>query len=262
MGTVILGAGGRLGQLLRPIYPGPALWLTRSNLDVIAAAPETLQGALDGADAVICLAGVTHGSGRPMAENTLIATRVLDAARAVNAGPVILFSTAAIYGALPGPLREDGPTAPASPYAIAKLEMEADVLRHAHPHLVLRLGNVAGADAILGNWAPGFHLDTLPDGSTPRRSYVGPNSLARILHELTQRSGHPPLLNVAAPGTVEMGALLDAAGLPWSARRATQSTIASVHLDTQVLETLTSFDPRDSTPEGIVADWQLAKGAQ
>lgn len=262
MGTVILGAGGRLGQLLRPIFPGPALWLTRSNLDVITAEPETLQGALAAADTVICLAGVTNTSGQPMTANTLIATRVLDAARAVNAGPVILFSSAAVYGAQPGPHAEDGPTAPVSPYATAKLEMEAEARHHSQPNCILRLGNVAGADAILGNWAPGFCLDTMPDGSTPRRSYIGPNSLARILHDLTGMTALPEILNIAAPGAVEMGALLDAAGLPWSARPATQSTIASVHLDTQVLESLTSFDPRDSTAEGIVADWQLAKGAQ
>ena len=134
--------------------------------------------------------------------------------------------------------------------------------QHAHPSTTLRLGNVAGADAILGNWKPGFTLDTLPDGTTPTRSYIGPNSLARVLFDLSSAKDLPKLMNVATPGAVQMGALLDAAGLPWLSRVSTEQTIADVTLDTTVLERFTTFDPRDSTPHGIVADWQTAMRAQ
>lgn len=260
MRIVVLGAGGRLGQLLEPIFPRPATWLTRQDIDVLTR--NALEQTLVGADAIICLAGVTHTSAQAMDMNTTLAAAVLDAAQAARAGRVILFSSAAVYGHTPGPLREDGPTAPASPYGHAKLAMEKMAARHSHPCTTLRLGNVAGADAILGNWTPGFTLDSFPDGTTPRRSYIGPNSLARVLFEMTQAADLPQLVNVAAPGTVQMGDLLDSAGLPWQARPATDQTIAHVELDTTVLEAITTFDPRDSTPQGVVADWRTTLKAQ
>mmetsp|Transcript_6981 Transcript_6981/g.11219 ORF Transcript_6981/g.11219 Transcript_6981/m.11219 type:complete len:261 (-) Transcript_6981:2070-2852(-) len=260
MGIVILGAGGKLGQLLRPVFPVPATWATRTDVDVQDT--EALKAALTGATSVICLAGVIHTGGQPMDLNVTLARAVLDAAQAVNAGRVMLFSSAAVYGHTPSPLREDGPTAPASPYGTAKLAMEQMAAAHSHPNTTLRLGNVAGADAILGNWKPGFTLDTFPNGTTPKRSYIGPNKLAQVIHGLTQARAVPRLINVAAPGAVEMGALLDAAGREWTQRLATDQTIANVTLETRRLEKLVSFDPSDGTAAGIVADWQAAKAAQ
>lgn len=251
-----------MGRLLRPIYPGPATWLSRSDLDVLA--PKALIPALKGAGAVICLAGITNTSDRPMELNSTIAASVLDAAQIVGAGRVILFSSAAVYGhgQSGSLLREDGPTAPTTAYGHAKLAMETMAKRHAHPNTTVRLGNVAGADAILGNWKPGFTLDTFSDGTTPRRSYIGPNSLARALFDLTTVAKAPELVNIAAPGCVQMGELLDSASLPWQSRPATDQTIAHVELDTTVLEEITAFDPRDSTPSGIVGDWRIALDAQ
>ena len=132
--------------------------------------------------------------------------------------------------------------------------MEEMAANHHNPCTVLRLGNVAGADAILGGWRAGFTLDQLPDGRTPARSYIGPGKLARVLHALSMADTVPGLLNIAAPGTVEMGDLLDAAHLDWTARPATDQTIAQVHLDTTTLERLVPFAPTDSTAEGIVRD--------
>ena len=260
MGTVVLGAGGRLGRLLRPVFPDTATWKTRSDTDVLDM--ESLKQALTGADTVICLAGVTHTSAQPMEMNATIAGRVLDSAEAVGAGRVILFSSAAVYGHTPSPLFEAGPVAPTTPYGHAKLAMETIAAHHPHPNTTLRLGNVAGADAILGNWKPGFFLDTFADGTTPRRSYIGPIAIARLLCEMTGIMTLPKLINVATPGTVQMGQLLDAAELPWQSRPASDATVADVALDTGTLEKLTSFDPNDSTAHGIVADWHAAVNAQ
>jgi nucleoside-diphosphate-sugar epimerase len=260
MATVILGAGGKLGRLLRQVYPGPAKWFTRTDVDVQDAS--ALKQALTGADAVICLAGVTHTGTQPMALNCTLAKAVLDAAAAVGAGRVILFSSAAVYGHTPGCLHEEGPIAPLSAYGAAKAQMEQMAATHAHPSTTLRLGNVAGADAILGHWKPGFTLDTFADGTTPKRSYIGPNALARALFDLTQAGPLPALINVAAPGSVEMGALLDAAELAWQSRPATDATIANVTLDTTTLLPFTTFHPRDGTARGIVADWRTAEAAQ
>ncbi|MEL6451558.1 MAG: NAD(P)-dependent oxidoreductase [Pseudomonadota bacterium] len=257
MGVVVLGAGGRLGQLLRPRYPGAAAWLTRSDVDLTDA--QALRGALRGADAVLCLAGVTPGQPAPMQHNVDLAVHALDAAHAVGAGRVFLFSSAAVYGRQPDalqPLREDGPTGPLIDYGTAKLAMERAAAAHRHPNTVLRLGNVAGADAILAAWRPGFSLDTLDDGTTPRRSYIGPSKLAQVLSILAQADNVPPLMNVAAPGAVQMGALLDAADLAWTPRPATDQTVANVTFDTTRLARCVPFAPQDSTAQGIVADWQ------
>ena len=254
MDIVILGAGGKLGRLLRPLFPQNARWLTRADVDV--QDQTAMRAALSGAGAVLCMAGVTNTSAQPMRLNTALAEATLDAARDVGARRVFLFSSAAVYGNTPGLCTEDVPTAPVSTYGHSKLAMEKAATRHTHPSTVLRLGNVAGADAILAGWAPGFQLDQLANGSTPRRSYIGPHALARTLASLARTPSLPSHFNVAAPGCVQMGALLDAAGLAWSPRPATDATIPSVNLDTTRLRMFTEFKVSDSTPNGIVEDWQ------
>jgi len=256
MAVVVLGAGGKLGRLLRPIFPVEAQWLTRADADIDDG--DALRTALTGASAVMCLAGVTNGGRDPMQANVDVAQRTLDAARDIGAGRVLLFSSAAVYGdasRTAGALRETGPVYPLSPYGHAKLAMEQMASDHAHPNTVLRLGNVAGADAILAGWRAGFALDTLEDGTTPRRSYIGPTTLARVLGDLIASPDLPGLLNVAAPGDVEMGALLDAAGLAWGRRAANGETIAQVTLDTSRICRFTGFQDSDSTPAGLVAQW-------
>lgn len=254
MDIVVLGAGGKLGRLLRPVFPRAARWLSRAELDI--RDHDSMRASLSGADAVICMAGVTHASAGAMEGNINLALQVLEAARDVGAGHVLLMSSAAVYGRNSALLSEDGPVAPASEYGAAKLAMERAAAAHAHPSTSLRLGNVAGADAILGAWRPGFRLDQFPDGSTPRRSYIGPHALARTLAALAGVTALPPVLNIAASGTVQMGDLLDHAGLAWTVRPATPRSIPIVNLDTGRLQSFTEFKPCESTPEGIVEDWQ------
>ena len=254
MAVVVLGAGGRLGRLLAPRWSDGVRWLSRADVDVLDA--EAVGRALAGASAGLCMAGVTNGTDRSMALNVTLAQATLDAAAKAQAGRVFLFSSAAVYGAQGGLLSEQGPTAAVSDYGRAKIEMEKMAAAHPHPATVLRLGNVAGADAILDRWRPGFALDTFEDGTTPKRSYIGPGMLANALRALAAQQDLPGLLNLCAPGCVEMGALLDAAGLAWARRPATDATIAEVWLDTRALEAIIEFTPADRTPAGIVADWQ------
>ena len=260
MAVVILGAGGRLGRLLRPVFPAEAHWHSRTDVDIEDT--DALCHALAQADAVICLAGVTAGPAQTMEANVTLAARVLDAAQSAGAGRVLLFSSAAVYGRAAGLLSEMTPAAPVHPYGTAKRKMETMAAQHPHPTTAIRLGNVAGADAILGGWAPGFSLDTLPDGTTPMRSYIGPKRLAHVLRDLCNTPHLRAIINVAAPGVVAMGSLLDAAGLDWSPRPANQQTIAHVQMDITHLQEVTSFAPEDSTAQGIVSDWHTTKAAQ
>ena len=269
--TLVLGGSGRLGQMLAAHWPSDAPLVRSSRglkpefvqFDLILE-PDKAGRAMVGVGAVICLAGVTPAQvtiGTDVfSRNTDLALAAIRGAYDAGAGRVFIASSAAIYGAVGGVLEETAHCQPVSEYGITKLEMEAAALELAHTlgHTVtiLRIGNVAGADAILGGWRTGMTIDQLANGCTPERSYIGPQTLARVLHVLCNADDLPEVLNIAAPGAVEMGALLDAADLQWSPRPAPQTAIANVTLSTRRLETHVTFAAENSTPAGLVAEWR------
>lgn len=255
--VLVTGASGRIGAILRRFWPGhlPApLWQHRGP-------PGSRPGWLDWdmrmpyrgpAPAVILnLAGVTAPP--DVEDNIALAEAALDAGRATGAR-VILVSSAAVYGRAGGLLGEDRPLAPLSPYGRAKAEMEARAAGRGA--CILRLGNVAGADALLGGLVPGHPpvLDRFADGRMPRRSYIGPATLARVLAALAARADLPEILNVAEPGAVGMADLLAAAGIAPDLRDAPATAIASVELDVSRLCALVPLAPAD--PRRMVAEWR------
>lgn len=233
-----------------------AVWQSRTpragfeTADAAEVAP-----ILTRAPAVLCLWGAVPGQGSDLDANVTLAQAALDAAASAGAGLVFLASSAAIYGRRSDGLTEDAAPTPIAPYGAAKARMEEMALAHPHPSCILRIGNVAGADAILDGWRPDMALDA-DGGRTPARSYIGPARLAQTLAALLRLPDPPRVLNVAAPGAVEMGALLDAAELPWTPRAASADVIWRVALDTERIEALVSFAPHDSTAAGIVQDWR------
>ncbi|WP_167767079.1 NAD-dependent epimerase/dehydratase family protein [Jannaschia formosa] len=252
----LTGATGRVARLLRPFLPG-AVWLSRGD-DLAAVA---------GARALVALAGVTSGDAAALNANTACALAALDAAAAHAVPRVFLLSSAAVYGRAAPPLRAEAAPSPAAPYGEAKADMERAVAawRAANPQgpeaICLRLGNVAGADALFGNLVPGAvpAIHAWPDGATPKRSYIGPRTLARVFTTLADAPAIPAILNVAAPGSVAMGALATAAGHDWTAAPAPPEALPEVRLDTAPLESLVAFPPEASTPEGLVAEWREAR---
>ena len=265
---VILGASGRLGQLIRPFWPiSNTIWHSRSqlegykSLDLLGSSGELVE-ILRGAKSVICLAGVTpYSKNGSLAQNLLLAEICLNAAKSAKVGGVFLTSTAAVYGKQTAQLDENCPTAPLSDYARAKVEMEDMALQHSQTSTILRIGNVAGADAILGNWHAKMEIEQLPNKATPKRSYVGPATLARILFELASHDELPSILNVAAPDSVHMNELLDNAGLDYATTPATPQTIADVTLDTKQLQQYVTFTKEQSLPSSMVAEWKKAVSA-
>jgi nucleoside-diphosphate-sugar epimerase len=264
--TVVLGASGRLARLIRPFWKNaPVTWQSRApmegctQVDIIND-PAKLRTLLSGAETVICLAGVTPAPDANYSDNLLIGQACLDAAHTVGAGHVFLTSSAAVYGTQSGVLNETAQINPASEYGISKYQMEQMAAAHPHPSTCLRIGNVAGADAALGGWAQGAVMDQMPDGATPARSYIGPATLARVLQTLASAPNLPKLLNLSAPGSLQMGALLNAADRPFTTRPATKNTIANVTLDTSLLETIIPFSAQDSTATQMVQEWKQATG--
>ena len=270
--VLVIGASGQLGGMLRRHWPVAGELRCHSRRPIPGfipfelpkpggAASDTALSAARGVRAIICLAGVTPAaakrSGALLSENANLALATLELAQEAAVPRVFFASSAAVYGARGGMLRETDEPTPLSEYGRAKLEMEQTVLaRGVTGTTVLRIGNVAGADAILGGWRPGMQIDQFPDGRTPRRSYIGPVTFARVLHRLCASNELPSVLNLSAPGAVEMGALLDAAGLPWEPRPAAEGSIAEVQFDTNMLERLVDFAPENESPAGLVGEWQ------
>ncbi|MBK0329334.1 NAD(P)-dependent oxidoreductase [Rhodobacteraceae bacterium F11138] len=270
--VLVLGATGRLGGILRGCWPrqGPRWQSRRARagagwcvFDPLGD-PEALARAARGCDAILCLAGGVPGRGR-LADTVPLAEAAVRAGAAVGAR-VLLASSAAVYGAAGGVMREDMVPVPVSDYGRVKRAMEhtAAVLgaELGVPVSCLRIGNVAGVDAILGGWHAGFGLDRFADGRTPRRSYIGPATLARVLGDLLAAPDLPEVLNVAAPGAIGMGALLDAADLGWTPRVPEDSAIPEVRLSTETLERFTAFAPAESTAAEMVAQWCALKAME
>ena len=263
---LVLGASGWLGRLLRAVWCEGS-HVQRNRLCDMLKDPDDLQALAEGADAILCLAGATDrtvGQGRgTYADNRYLACAAIDAATRAGCSRVYLASSAAVYGRAAGPLCEEDPGLDLSPYGQAKRDMEraAEVLAKAAGVALcnLRIGNVAGADAILGGWQPGFELDRFADGETPRRSYIGPISLAQALAALLASSDVPASVNVAAPGVVGMDALLDAAGLPWKARPAPPDAVPVVSLCTERLSQFWSAPENAGNAACLVAEWRSSE---
>ncbi len=259
--VLVMGASGRLGTALRAVWPGCAVaaqWQFRGAAPRGALAWNPLRQPVPDCgplDAVLCLSGVTAGP--DLARNTDLALAALGAARATGAGRVLLASSAAVYGAAPGPHAEDGPCHPASDYGHAKLAMERVALDAADGLAVtcLRIGNVAGADALLGGLIDGQtpQIDRFADGRGPRRAYIGPATLARALAHLVGRRDLPDRLNLAQPGLVAMADLLRAAGRDWHWRDAPPCAVPVVALDLGRLDALCPLPVAD--PATLVAEW-------
>lgn len=271
---MIVGAGGRVGRLLSRAFvlDDVPVTLTHHRRDLrVPGLPTLAWSPLESAAplvdwcerhgsprAMLVLAGATPPTGREVALNASLALACQEAARAAGIGRILLASSSAVYGrGLDVPWNEDDRVNPPSAYGRAKLAMER--LCRGPDTCALRIGNVAGADALLLNPARPVTLDQFPDGTTPTRSYIGPRSLARVLVALEQAPQLPPVLNLGSPRPVEMADLARAAGLPVRLRPAPGTARARLVLDCGRLEKLVAFDDRESTAEDIIAQWAACK---
>lgn len=277
---LLVGASGRVGRMVlshwhtldgaAQIVPqyrathggGGLLW---DPLD----GPQPLldaSAAEGGFDAMIVLAGVTPGGGKPLELNRTLAEACLSAAEKAGIFRVLLASSSAVYGVGDGrSFSEQAPCNPVNDYGRAKLDMEQSSMRWRDRGLdlcLLRIGNVAGADALLLSVSIAkpdqkIEIDIFADGQGPLRSYIGPRTLASVLARLCGHEGPLPLvLNVAAPVPIHMDALANAAKQPWIRRNAGDKGHQNITLNCKALSEIYAFEKGDSDPATMVAQWK------
>lgn len=280
---LLVGATGRVGRLLvgnwriAPPRHAHLVYQSRHQTDfpMLLWSPENGSTALQAdADrhgpyaAMIMLAGATPATGADMNVNVTIAEECLRAATETGIPRVLLASSSAVYGASSGtPFTETDPVAPQSDYARSKLAMEQVAATFRTPALdicALRIGNVAGADALMLNAAKAtpdapVRIDRFADGTGPQRNYIGPATMARVLEHLSLTPATlPPILNLAAPRPVMMEALAQAADIPWQFTAAPDSAIHRVTLDCAQLAALYPFTAQDSDPIEMIRQARAA----
>ncbi len=250
-------------------------WQTRGDvdgdnwlrLDPLADA-EALSSAMSDTDVVVDLTGVVPRPDADLSVNQALA-RAVAAVKTPPTPPHVIFaSTAAVYGRPSRAARESDPIVAESAYAQAKAEVEQIFCSSGLSVTGLRIGNVAGADALLAPMTPHegpIRLDQFPDGRSPRRSYIGPATLGDALAALAScaASGQPlpPILNFAAPGEVEMADLLRAASLDWQNDPAPASALPRLTLDTTLLQSLVDMPVDLGDPAVIIQEWRAYSDA-
>ena len=268
---LVLGAGGRLGALLRPI------WAARppAGIDLHFQSRGTLSGtnthqwtpgqdprALPGCDTVVALWGRTAGDAAALAHNAQLADHGRAVARACCAARLLHLSSAAIYGPADAATETTAP-APVTPYGQAKLAMETHIAGFRDPglrHCCLRLANVVGADSLapaLGGSGP-VTLDRFAGGHGPVRSYIGADDLAAVLVALARLAPEnlPGTLNVAAHSPLAMHDLARAAGKEVIWRPAPADATARVTMDTARMARLLPQIAPLTDPGALIARWR------
>jgi UDP-glucose 4-epimerase len=274
---LLVGSTGRVGQMVmhhwRSKPPTGVEFIAQHrdpdrNDGLFWSLAEPLEDGLAGRqiDAIICLAGVTPGPDADMAQNTRLAEAVLAAAHKAGIRRVLLASSSAVYGAGNGtPFAESDATAAVNAYGAAKIAMEAACTPWRDAGLeicCLRIGNVAGADALLMNVARAAEgapltIDCFEDGRGPVRSYIGARTLADILANLATRpSVLPKILNIAELDFVFMEDLARAADHPFTYRPAQVGAFQRITLDCRRLRALHTFDPDTANAARMVAQWK------
>ncbi|WP_434289547.1 NAD-dependent epimerase/dehydratase family protein [Celeribacter sp. SCSIO 80788] len=284
-----LGASGRIGGYLRAAerqLPEDAqrfLWQYRvlEKCDEGAflwpdfrdATPLRAAQIHHGFDHILIFSGANGAKDDPDAMQAHVTSvdHAITAALRAGIRRLLVASSSAVYGAGRGePFCEDVSPAPINAYGRAKAAMEDLCSRRAATEGIeicaLRIGNVAGADMLLGNAmrrsSGPLTLDIFPDGRGPERSYIGPLTLLSVLRSLIATEARlPPVLNLAGGKPVQMSDLLDAAGVPWTAQPRSDTAHQRITLDVTRLARLCPEIDLDGTAQEIVAEWAAVRAA-
>ncbi len=285
---LVLGAGGRVGRSLRAVWDeatdgAPVLFQSRQAGPGIAVVGDPGRGLVPQIGrpiaTVAVLAGVTAArTAEGFAANTRLARAGWDLALALGTPRLVVCSTAAVYPGGSHVWHEDDEIAPRNAYAISKRAMEvaaagwvAEAAGAGPAVLCLRLANVVGADMLANAVARSsptapLKLHRFDDGRSPRRAYLAPSTLAKVLAAPTPAPARFTLMNLAEAGpSIEMAALLDARvslghPLAWEWIPAPAEALPNLEMDVTRAETAYSdalVGPTDT--RSLAADWLAAE---
>lgn len=277
-----LGASGRVGQLVTRGWrqgdkPAHRIFFQTRKMNHALMGTSFVWAPLDGSaglkscvdihgplGGMFIFVGATPGQAADMSLNVDLAESCLKAAYEAQVPRVLLASSSAVYGVGEGrPFIETDDLKPVNAYGSAKAHMEEVGLQWRDCGLdvcCLRIGNVAGADALLkhrGETTP-RHIDQYADGLGPQRSYIGPRTLGNVLMSLAAHKGPlPACLNIGTPDPVRMEDLATAAGMAWDyVPAATAPQFQSITINCERLQTLHRFTQKDSGCQAIVQQLQ------
>lgn len=215
--------------------------------------------AVERVAAVVALWGVTPGPDRDLSLNTQLAKEAMALGDALGAAAVLHCSSGAVYRPGPDPVSEDATPDPQSAYGRAKLDMEraifADGRAGGPRQVVMRIGNVAGADSLFGNLARGCRitLDRFPEGDAPARSYIGPRDLCRVVEALIRDDDAQGVFNVALPVPTGMADIAREYGSDFDWRPAPPDAFRLMCLDTTRLSRIVQLDAENAAPDKLLA---------
>ena len=201
---------------------------------------------------IVLLAGGTDAAA--LQNSVALARSARDLAESLGV-PLLFASSQAVYDLQAGVSDETSTCRPATDYGRTKRMVEMEIEGRA---TIMRIGNIVGCDSLSRAASKGsVSLDTFPDGSTPRRSYISPIGLRDVILALLDRPDPAPItLNVADPGTLQMSDLLSAAGRDWQAQPAPDAALKIFELDVSRLQEII---PRpNATAERLVAEARAA----
>ena len=278
MGVTVLGANGKIGRNLmacaRVAQLGWRAQARTGQADIIWSGDMAQSSAVfERGGTIINMIGHTGTDAALLHDvNVRFVEDMLVQAASAGVAHVILASTAAVYGnAGLAPLDEETSLHPTSPYGRSKAMME-DVARNfaANPHspaiTILRIGNVAGCDALMA--AAQHHvavktampLHYFANGATLQRSYIGPRDLFRAIKGLaTPHADGLRVFNVVHPQPVGLDGLLAgyrAHVVPareWVRTPAPTGTIPSVTLCTRRLQSQVTFEHFENPADAFTA---------
>ncbi len=270
---IVTGAGGRIGRLLHIFARASEfaafsmIWTSRDGPQVWdltgAGVPGLPRGGI-----LLHLAAVLPGPHHDdlIAGNLRLAEAIIAQDRLSPFSHVVFMSTVAVYAPGTQAIAETEVPAPQSDYGRAKLHCETRLCAAFGGRLtILRLANLAGADALLGG-NPGSGevvLDPIPGTSSgPLRSYIGPKTLARalgvLLGQIALGKTLPGILNVSQPKAVAMDHLLTAAGRAWRFGPSRTATVAKVAVDVSVLMNICPLPDLD--PAAVIDELDDLRG--
>ena len=270
-------------EALKRSFVAPSLANPRFRFleaDLRTTDPVPLVGSADVVYHLAAQAGVRASFGPQFADyvahNILATHRLLEAARAAKGLKLMVYaSSASVYGDVPVPMREEGPTRPTSPYGITKLAAEQLCLRYAAemgvPAMAFRFFNVFGPrqrpymafTRLAVAMMAGAEFPLYGNGAM-ERDFTEVGDIVDTLVEAAKRGKPGMLLNIGGGHRISLLQAIEVfekvSGKKALLRKepARMGEMARAEADNSALKAAFGFAPKVSLEAGLARQWAWA----